>query len=609
MSANFLNETNNFTGVKSFRAWCQKVLPSVYDDSLSYYELLCKVLKVIEEIIKDLDTLEVNDTGLREAYTKLENYVNNYFADLNVKDAVDNFMQGILDDGTLEDLIEQYYEKKTYYNVLNYDIVADGITDNIDAMNRLMKQVTEAGGGTIYFPAGKYNFSRTWFIGSFVTVCGDGYGTELYCTAPNHYGGNANIRSALCVVGNNVIVEDMRIEYQGGESTSWAGLDGENCCISVRCYDYPSIIREIMTSGNADFSLKESRYRVTINDIYTVSKFAIRLQSEGTDALPASQQFGIIQTDILNIHAPNGAIYLNATNSLGMNKVVVDNVDCTFFSEVGEQTCEVAVSNCFFNAAAIRHYQSAITNCKFILTEASPVLQWGILSNVCVSRGAQFTNCQFSTGGVAGVNGVLCQGYVNGGSGDLISKFTGCTFSNSLANSGTKYYSLYAKENDYVRAFISNSYVFNQSDIDGIFSSTIFTNNLNRKVSFEALNSFQKYNGAGGWWGGGFYPTTLEKNGSRLMVRLAYYRQTAISGQETGDEFYNQPIPILQITNTNAHPKSNKRHQCFILDRDTFNSEMGVVEISPDGVISVRSVSGKYPTKPCFFIDLDIDLY
>lgn len=42
-------EFNGFFGESRFRIWCQKVLPTIYDDSLSYYELLCKVLKVLEE--------------------------------------------------------------------------------------------------------------------------------------------------------------------------------------------------------------------------------------------------------------------------------------------------------------------------------------------------------------------------------------------------------------------------------------------------------------------------------------------------------------------------------------------------------------------------------
>lgn len=31
--------------------WCQKVIPLVYDDSLSYYELLCKVVKYLNDLI------------------------------------------------------------------------------------------------------------------------------------------------------------------------------------------------------------------------------------------------------------------------------------------------------------------------------------------------------------------------------------------------------------------------------------------------------------------------------------------------------------------------------------------------------------------------------
>ena len=30
-----------------FKFWCQKALPLVYDDSLSYYEVLCKVVSTL----------------------------------------------------------------------------------------------------------------------------------------------------------------------------------------------------------------------------------------------------------------------------------------------------------------------------------------------------------------------------------------------------------------------------------------------------------------------------------------------------------------------------------------------------------------------------------
>lgn len=51
--------------MKTFKFWCQKVLPLVYDNSLSYYEVLCKVVDYInnlieqdKEIIKDVEQLQ-----------------------------------------------------------------------------------------------------------------------------------------------------------------------------------------------------------------------------------------------------------------------------------------------------------------------------------------------------------------------------------------------------------------------------------------------------------------------------------------------------------------------------------------------------------------------
>lgn len=44
-------------GCYHFPFWCQKVLPLVYDDSLSYYEVLCKLVHYVNKIIKDENSL------------------------------------------------------------------------------------------------------------------------------------------------------------------------------------------------------------------------------------------------------------------------------------------------------------------------------------------------------------------------------------------------------------------------------------------------------------------------------------------------------------------------------------------------------------------------
>ena len=42
-----------YKNLVNFRFWCQKVLPLVYDDSLSYYEILCKVVDYINNMIEN----------------------------------------------------------------------------------------------------------------------------------------------------------------------------------------------------------------------------------------------------------------------------------------------------------------------------------------------------------------------------------------------------------------------------------------------------------------------------------------------------------------------------------------------------------------------------
>lgn len=104
MSANFTPTRGAYTELKPFRFWCQKVLPLVYDDSLSYYELLCKVVDYLNKTMEDVETLEDDVTNLFTAYTQLQNYVNTYF-DQEFPDLVSDKLDEMAEDGTLTALI------------------------------------------------------------------------------------------------------------------------------------------------------------------------------------------------------------------------------------------------------------------------------------------------------------------------------------------------------------------------------------------------------------------------------------------------------------------------------------------------------------------------
>lgn len=128
--------------MKPFRFWCQKALPLVYDDSLSYYEVLCKMADYMNNFLTDLTTVEdsmtefgqqfvlnqqflnsmaeqlgqnvedletyINErmSDFMEAYTQLQTYVNTYFDNLDVQTQINNKLDEMAEDGTFNTLFD-----------------------------------------------------------------------------------------------------------------------------------------------------------------------------------------------------------------------------------------------------------------------------------------------------------------------------------------------------------------------------------------------------------------------------------------------------------------------------------------------------------------------
>lgn len=61
--------------ISKVRYWCYKVLPLVYDDSLSYYELLCKVVDKLNEIVKSENELDSVIKDIQSAIAALQKQI------------------------------------------------------------------------------------------------------------------------------------------------------------------------------------------------------------------------------------------------------------------------------------------------------------------------------------------------------------------------------------------------------------------------------------------------------------------------------------------------------------------------------------------------------
>lgn len=69
------------TDFKHFHFWCQKVLPLVYDESLSYYEVLCKVVDYLNHMLDDVNNIVQDYDELKKELNEIQKWIQNFSTD------------------------------------------------------------------------------------------------------------------------------------------------------------------------------------------------------------------------------------------------------------------------------------------------------------------------------------------------------------------------------------------------------------------------------------------------------------------------------------------------------------------------------------------------
>ena len=120
----------NYTKLPPFKWFVLENFPFIEADfdALTNWQLFCKIGKEINTIVSSVNTLgtqveTVTDTvntytdqviSLSEAFTELQNYVNNYFDNLDVQDEINNKLDEMAESGELEEIIAQFLNVSTY---------------------------------------------------------------------------------------------------------------------------------------------------------------------------------------------------------------------------------------------------------------------------------------------------------------------------------------------------------------------------------------------------------------------------------------------------------------------------------------------------------------
>jgi len=144
------------TRINEFKFWCQKVLPLVYDDSLSYYEVLCKIKGTLNSLITNVN---------------------------NIPDYIIDLIKEYLDSDEIEkilsDLLTNFMVNVKYPPTGIPPAVGDGTADDTQSIQGCIDYAYNHGGLAVYIPAGKY-LTGSLILKSDVTLFGmDRYSSIL----------------------------------------------------------------------------------------------------------------------------------------------------------------------------------------------------------------------------------------------------------------------------------------------------------------------------------------------------------------------------------------------------------------------------------------------
>lgn len=247
MSANFTPELQPFKDMRPFRFWCQKVLPLVYDDSLSYYEVLCKLLSYLNDMITSLEGLHQDVTDLKNAFEQLQEYVNNYFDNLDLQEEVNNYL-----DTHIQELLSgiKYYDLPEKYGAMG-----DGVNNDTEAFNSCISNCKEhnlvmylmpgktyllepiiLNGITLYGNMATVKMTTQTSTVRFLTLTGEGTNIHdliVIGDQDTHTPESEQIHGVYIIDANKVLCENIFVTNTMGDGFYIGGFEGESSNINL----------------------------------------------------------------------------------------------------------------------------------------------------------------------------------------------------------------------------------------------------------------------------------------------------------------------------------------------------------------------------------------
>lgn len=136
-------------------------------DAVTNYQLLCKVVEKLNEIIANTDKQNSNIELLETNFTTLYNYVKNYFDNLDVQEEINDKLDKMAEDGSLSALIKPFFDeyKKEIDGIVNTQNSKISVLENrMDSFSSLPSGSTtgDAELTDIRTPVGGFNLNKNY---------------------------------------------------------------------------------------------------------------------------------------------------------------------------------------------------------------------------------------------------------------------------------------------------------------------------------------------------------------------------------------------------------------------------------------------------------------
>ena len=154
--ANFTPNQNDYKNLTPFKTWLllqintwgQNNFPFVESDfdELTNYGMMQKLMKAVNDVISNENMVEDDMTNIFNAFTELQNYINNYFDNLDLQNEVNVKLDEMAENGTLTNLIKNYVDpiQEEFEDSINQQFASykNQVNSDLNTMNTKINNIT-----------------------------------------------------------------------------------------------------------------------------------------------------------------------------------------------------------------------------------------------------------------------------------------------------------------------------------------------------------------------------------------------------------------------------------------------------------------------------------